>query len=77
MFKKLSQKFAAKCAATKQTFVSTIKDKKGEMFLDKAVWIIAIIVIGALILGLMYTLIGDTVMGTVTDKVTELFDYAG
>ena len=35
------------------------------------------VVLGALLLAGLYTLFGDTVLPTVTERVEEMFDYKG
>ena len=63
------------------SMVSRIKNaftnKKAEGFVDSGVKILISIVIGALLLGGLYALFGDTILPTLTTKVTELFNYAG
>ena len=48
-----------------------------EAYVDTGVKILIAVVIGALLLGLIYALFNDTIMPTVTERVQELFDYAG
>ena len=48
-----------------------------EAYVDTGVKILIAVVIGALLLGLIYALFNDTIMPTVTERVEELFDYAG
>ena len=50
---------------------------KAEAYVDTGVKILIAVVIGALLLGLLYALFNDTVMPKVTQKVNELFNYAG
>lgn len=54
-----------------------LKDKKGENYVDTAVKILIAVVIGALLLAGLYELFGDVVMPTLTQKVQEMFNYAG
>ena len=77
LFKNLREK--ANHAATKavvkiQTAVVT---KRAEGYVDSGVKILIAVVIGALLLALLYALFNDTIMPTVTERVTELFDFAG
>ena len=77
LFKNLREK--ANRAATKavvkvQTAVIT---KKAEGYVDSGVKILIAVVIGALLLTLLYALFNDTIMPTVTDRIEELFDFAG
>lgn len=48
-----------------------------EAYVDTGVKILIAVVIGALLLAGLYALFGDTIMPTVTEKVEELFNYAG
>lgn len=73
MFKKIRNKVnstivSAKCA---------IANKKAEGYVDSGVKILIAVVIGALLLGGLYTLFNSTIMPTVTSKITGLFSYSG
>lgn len=57
-----------------QTAVVT---KRAEGYVDSGVKILIAIVIGALLLALLYALFNDTIMPTVTERIEELFDFAG
>ena len=73
MFKKISNKvnsFAIKAQYT-------IASKMAEGYVDSGVKILIAVVIGALLLGLLYTLTKTTIMGTVSTKVAALFNYSG
>lgn len=48
-----------------------------ESYVDTGVKILIAVVIGALLLGGLYALFNSTIMPTVTQKITELFNYAG
>ena len=54
-----------------------ITNKRGETHINTAVKIIIAVVIGALLLGGLYALFNTTIMPTVTNKITELFNFAG
>ncbi len=56
---------------------SILACKRGEGYVDTGVKILIAVVLGALVLTLLYALLKTTVMGTVTTKVTELFNYSG
>ena len=43
----------------------------------KALKILMAVVIGALLLAGLYALFGDTVLPTLTRRITEMFNYAG
>lgn len=51
--------------------------RKGENFVDSGVKILIAVVIGALLLGGLYALFGDTIMPTVTQKVKDMFSFKG
>lgn len=57
-----------------QTAVVT---KRAEGYVDSGVKILIAVVIGALLLALLYALFNDTIMPTVTERIEELFDFAG
>ena len=48
-----------------------------ERSLAPAIKILIAVVLGALLLAGLYTLFGDTVLPTVTERVEEMFDYKG
>ena len=73
MFKKLKNKFMAMATGVKVV----ITGNQGEGFVDSGVKILIAVVIGALLLGGLYVLFGDTILPTLTTKVQELFNYAG
>ena len=54
-----------------------MKEKRGENFVDSGIKILIAVVIGALLLGGLYALFGDTIMPTVTEKVEDMFDFNG
>lgn len=43
----------------------------------KAVKILIVVVIGALLLGGLYTLFGDVILPTLTQRIKDMFDFAG
>ena len=50
---------------------------RAEGFVDYGVKILIAVVIGALLLGGLYLLFNDTILPTLTNKIKELFNYAG
>ncbi len=56
---------------------SVIANRRAEGYVDSGVKILIAVVIGALLLGGLYTLFNTTIMPTVTSKITGLFNYAG
>ncbi len=57
--------------------VILLTTRKGENFVDSGVKILIAVVIGALLLGGLYALFGDTIMPTVTQKVRDMFAFKG
>ena len=56
---------------------SAISNTRAEGYVDSGVKILIAVVIGALLLGGLYALFNTTIMPTVTNKITELFNFAG
>lgn len=54
-----------------------MKDTKGENYADTAVKILIAVVLGALLLAGLYALFGDVVMPTLTQRIQDMFNYAG
>ena len=54
-----------------------LKDNHGEGYIDTAVKILIAVVLGALLLAGLYALFGDVVMPTLTQRITEMFNYGG
>ena len=54
-----------------------MKDTKGENYVDTAVKILVAVVLGALLLAGLYALFGDVVMPTLTQRIQDMFNYAG
>ena len=54
-----------------------MKDTKGENYVDTAVKILIAVVLGALLLPGLYALFGDVVMPTLTQRIQDMFNYAG
>ena len=50
---------------------------RAENFVDSGIKILIAVVIGALLLGGLYALFGDTIMPTVTEKVEDMFNFKG
>ena len=56
---------------------TAIASKKAEGYVDSGVKILIAVVIGALLLAGLYALFNSTIMPTVTQKITGLFNYNG
>ncbi len=72
-FKKTRAKIQAKIVRA----AVLMQEKRGENFVDSGIKILIAVVIGALLLGGLYALFGDTIMPTVTEKVEDMFDFNG
>ena len=73
LFNSIRSKFNS--MATRATV--TVSNVKAEGYVDSGVKILIAVVIGALLLGGLYTLFGDVIMPTVTQQIQGLFNYAG
>lgn len=71
--KKIITKAAIKAMQAKEL----LKSRKGENFVDSGIKILIAVVIGALLLGGLYALFGDTILPTLTEKVEEMFNFGG
>lgn len=71
--KTLKNKFMSAVTRAKVALAS----KKAEGFVDSGVKILIAVVIGALLLAGLYLLFSDTILPTLTEKIRDLFDYAG
>ncbi len=56
---------------------NAISNNKAEGFVDSGVKILIAVVIGALLLGGLYTLFGNIILPFLTTKIQGLFSFAG
>ena len=56
---------------------SALSNNRGEGFVDTAIKILIAVVIGALVLAGLYLLFNSTILPTLTQRVTEMFNYNG
>jgi len=49
--------------------------QRGEGFVDTAIKILMAVVIGALVLGGLYALFGETVLPTLKQRIQDMFNY--
>ena len=77
MFKKFFKKLSRKADNAVIATSVALKSRKAEGYVNTGVKILIAVVLGALVLTLLYALLKTTVMGTVTTKVSELFNYSG
>ena len=54
-----------------------LNNNRGDGYIDTAVKILIAVVLGALLLAGLYSLFGDVVMPTLTNKIKGMFNYAG
>ena len=75
--KKLFNSIRNKVSSLTARTVTAITNIKAEGYVDSGIKILIAVVIGALLLGLLYSLFEDTIMPTVTERITEMFNFAG
>ena len=56
---------------------AVLSDNRAEGYIDTAVKILIAVVLGALLLAGLYALLGETVLPTLTQRIKEMFNYAG
>ncbi len=54
-----------------------LRSRNGENFVDTAIKILMAVVIGALVLGGLYALFGETVLPTLKQRIQDMFNYGG
>lgn len=77
MFKKFFKKVTRKVDNALINATCALESRKAEGYVDTGVKILIAVVLGALVLSLLYALLKNTVMATVTTKVAGLFNYNG
>ena len=75
--KKLMNSIRAKVASLAARTVTAVTNTQADGYVESGVKILIAVVIGALLLGLLYTLFNTTIMPTVTQRITEMFNFAG
>ena len=75
--KKLMNKVSGKMGSLTVRPYCVLANRKGEGFVDSGVKILIAVVIGALLLAGLYVLFDDTILPTLTQKIKDLFNYAG
>ena len=69
--------FTSRITDLAQRTKNILSDKSGEGFVDTAVKILMSVVIGALVLAGLYLLFKDTVLPTLSQRITEMFNFKG
>lgn len=59
------------------TVKATVESTTGEGYIDTGVKIIIGVVVGGVILAGLYALFNTTIIPTLTEKISGMFDYAG
>lgn len=81
LFKNVTNSVKTTAANIKSSVVTfnrrAICGNAGEGYIDTAVKVLIAVVLGALVLAGLYAILNDTVMPTVTEKINEMFNYAG
>ena len=75
--KKLFNSIRSKVDNMATRAIVAVSNIKAEGYVDSGVKILIAVVIGALLLAGLYTLFNNTIMPTVTNKITSLFNYKG
>lgn len=75
--RKMMKNVAGNVKAAAKKAAMLMKDTRGENYVDTAVKILIAVVLGALLLAGLYALFGDVVMPTLTQRIQEMFNYAG
>ena len=57
------------------TTKTLLSSQRGEGFVDTAIKILMAVVIGALILAGLYALFGETILPTLKQRITDMFNY--
>lgn len=80
LFKKAVNKIKSMFVRVKVAFTMTkltLASNRAEGFIDSGVKILISVVVGALLLAGLYLLFSGTILPTLTDKIRDLFNYAG
>lgn len=75
--KKMFNCIRTNAAAKALSFQQKLREKRAEGYVDTAVKILICVVLGALLLAGLYALFNDTVLPTLTQRIQEMFNYAG
>lgn len=73
----LKRKFTAVCFRVTYPVCMALDNDRGEGYIDTGVKILICVVLGGLLLTGLYSLFGDTVLPTLTQRIQEMFNYAG
>ena len=54
---------------------NAVANKKAEMYVSKVVWILATIVVGMLLMGIVYNLMNGTIASSLKTSITKIFTH--
>lgn len=75
--KKFFQSIKKRAESAAITVKEIVENKRAEGYIDTGVKIIIGVVIGGVILAGLYTLFNTTVIPTLNNEITEMFNYGG
>lgn len=75
--KKFFESIKNKLGKAVTTVKATVESTTGEGYIDTGVKIIIGVVIGGVILAGLYALFNTTIIPTLTEKISGMFNYAG
>lgn len=75
--KKKAESMGVKVMCKAAQAKTILADNSAEGYIDTAVKILVAVVLGALLLAGLYALLGETVLPTLTQRIKEMFNYAG
>lgn len=75
--RKLVNSISTKIYFAKMRAKAALDNRCGEGFVDTAIKILMAVVIGALVLAGLYALFSGTVLPTLTQRIKDMFNYAG
>lgn len=75
--KKKTKNMRVKAMCKMQKAREILAGNAGENYVDSAVKILIAVVLGALLLAGLYALFGDVVMPELTNRIKNMFNYAG
>lgn len=75
--KKFFESIKNKLGKAFATVKATVESTTGEGYIDTGVKIIIGVVVGGVILAGLYALFNTTIIPTLTEKISGMFDYAG
>ncbi len=77
IFKNIKEKINNKGAELTAKAHCAVENVKGEFYIDKTVGIIIAVVVGALLLGLVYTFVNTNIGTKLTTEINKLWSYSG